>query len=211
MFDAALRPLVNRILDPVGRLLAGAGVTANLVTIIGFAFGAGAAVAVAFEAGMVALTLLAVNRLCDGLDGAVARARGPTDLGGFLDITLDFVIYSGLVFAFAIANPDNAIAVAFLTFSFVGTGTSFLAFAIIAQKRGISTDIRGKKSFFYLGGLTEGLETIIFLCTVIIIPSFFAPLAWFFGVLCWITTATRISYAVRRLSGPADNETGDGK
>ena len=209
MFDAAIRPFADRILDPVGRLLAGAGISANLVTVVGFAFGAGAAVAVAFGAGMVALILFAANRLCDGLDGAVARAQEPTDLGGFLDITLDFVIYSGLVFAFAVANSANATAVAFLIFSFVGTGTSFLAFAIIAQKRGISTEIRGKKSFFYLGGLTEGLETIIFLCTVITIPSLFAPLAWVFGALCWITTATRISYVVRRLSGPADNETGD--
>ena len=209
MFDAALRPLVDRILDPVGRLLAAVGVKADLVTVAGFAIGAGAAVAVAFEAGMVALTLLAANRLCDGLDGAVARARGATDLGGFLDVTLDFIVYSGLVFAFAVANRDNATAAAFLIFSFVGTGTSFLAFAIIAQKRGISTDIRGKKSFFYLGGLTEGLETIIFLCTVVIIPSFFTPLAWVFGALCWITTATRISYAVRRLDGSADNGTGD--
>jgi len=209
MFDAALRPLADRVLDPLGRMLARSGVTANQVSVVGFVCGVGAGVAVAVGAGMVALGLFAANRLCDGLDGAVARADEATDLGGFLDITLDFIIYSGLVFAFAIADPANATAAAFLIFSFVGTGTSFLAFAIIAQKRDISTDIRGKKSFFYLGGLTEGLETIIFLVTVISLPSFFAPLAWVFGALCWITTATRISYAVRRLSASADNGTGD--
>lgn len=209
MFDAALRPLVDRILNPLGRMLARCGVTANQVSVIGFAFGIGAGVAVAAGATMIAAGLFAANRLCDGLDGAVARARGPTDLGGFLDITLDFIIYSGIVFAFAIADPANAIAAAFLIFSFVGTGTSFLAFAIIAQKRDISTDIRGKKSFFYLGGLTEGLETIIFLMSVIMLPSFFGPLAWVFGALCWITTATRIHHAVRRLFEPADNRTGD--
>lgn len=209
MFDAALRPFVDRILNPVGRQLAAGGISANQVSVVGFAFGVTAAVAVAAGAGLIAALLFAANRLCDGLDGAVARANGPTDLGGFLDITLDFIIYSGIVFAFAVADPGNATAAAFLIFSFVGTGTSFLAFAIIAQKRDISTDIRGKKSFFYLGGLTEGLETIIFLVSVILIPSVFGSLAWAFGALCWITTATRISYAVRRLSAPADNGTGD--
>ncbi|MGB2001230.1 MAG: CDP-alcohol phosphatidyltransferase family protein, partial [Candidatus Puniceispirillaceae bacterium] len=181
MFDAALRPFVDRILNPVGRQLAASGISANQVSVVGFAFGVAAAVAVATGAGLIAALLLAANRLCDGLDGAVARANGPTDLGGFLDITLDFIIYSGIVFAFAVADPANAIAAAFLIFSFVGTGTSFLAFAIIAQKRDISTDIRGKKSFFYLGGLTEGLETIIFLVSVILIPSVFGSLAWVFG------------------------------
>jgi phosphatidylglycerophosphate synthase len=209
MFDAALRPFVDRILNPVGRQLAASGISANQVSVVGFAFGVAAAVAVATGAGLIAALLLAANRLCDGLDGAVARANGPTDLGGFLDITLVFIIYSGIVFAFAVADSANAIAAAFLIFSFVGTGTSFLAFAIIAQKRDISTDIRGKKSFFYLGGLTEGLETIIFLVSVILIPSVFGSLAWVFGALCWITTATRISYAVRRLAEPADNGTGD--
>lgn len=209
MFDAALRPLVDRILNPVGRMLERSGVSANQVTVVGFGFGVAAAVAVASGSTVIAAGLLAANRLCDGLDGAVARARGPTDLGGFLDITLDFITYSGIVFAFAIADPANAIAAAFLIFSFVGTGTSFLAFALIAQKRDISTDIRGEKSFFYLGGLTEGLETIIFLMSVIMLPSLFNPLAWIFGALCWITTATRIYHAVRRLFEPADNRTGD--
>ena len=209
MFDAALRPFIDRTLNPAGRVLADRGVSANHVTVLGFGFGLAAAIAVASGATALAALLFSANRMCDGLDGAIARVRGPTDLGGFLDITLDFIIYSALVLGFAFTDPAYATAAAFLIFSFVGTGTSFLSFAIIAQKRDISTDIRGKKSFFYMGGLTEGLETIIFLMTVIIIPALFDPLAWVFGALCWITTVTRISYAVRRLSGPADNSTGD--
>lgn len=209
MLDATLRPFVDRILDPVGRGLAALGVSANQISVVGFMFGIGAVVAVASGAREAALALFAANRLCDGLDGAVARASAPTDLGGFLDITLDFIIYSAIVFAFALVEPENATAAAFLIFSFVGTGTSFLAFAITAQKRDISTDIRGKKSFFYLGGLIEGLETIIFLATAIIMPSYFGPLAWGFGALCWITTGTRIYHAVHRLSAPADKRTGD--
>ena len=200
MFDAQLRPLVDRVLDPVGALVARTGVTANQISFAGFALGLGAAVAVAFGAGTVAVLLIIANRLLDGLDGAVARSTGSTDLGAYLDITLDFLFYSAVPFAFAVADPANATAAAFLIFSFVGTGSSFLAFAIIAQKRGISTEIRGKKGFFYLGGLTEGSETIIFLLVVAFWPDLFVSLAWVFGCLCWITTVTRVRYAIDRFS-----------
>ena len=200
MFDAQLRPLVDRVLDPVGALVARTGVTANQISFAGFALGVGAAVAVAFGAGTAAVLLIIANRLLDGLDGAVARSTGSTDLGAYLDITLDFLFYSAVPFAFAVADPANATAAAFLIFSFVGTGSSFLAFAIIAQKRGISTEIRGKKGFFYLGGLTEGSETIIFLLVVAFWPDLFVPLAWVFGCLCWITTVTRVRYAIDRFS-----------
>ena len=200
MFDALLRPLVDRILDPVGAFVARRGVTANQVSFAGFGLGIAAAIAVALGFEIAAVVLIIANRVCDGLDGAVARSAGGTDLGAYLDITLDFLFYSAVPFAFAVADPANAMAAAFLIFSFVGTGSSFLAFAIIAQKRGISTEIRGKKGFFYLGGLTEGSETIIFLLVVAFRPDLFVPLAWAFGCLCWITTITRVWYAIESFS-----------
>ena len=93
----------------------------------------------------------------------MARRTGPSDLGGFLDIVLDFLVYAGMVFAFAFADPAaNALAAAFLLFAFMGTGSSFLAFAVMAAKRGFATERRGRKSLYYLGGLTEGVETILF-------------------------------------------------
>jgi phosphatidylglycerophosphate synthase len=200
VFDARLRPLVDRILDPVGAFVARRGVTANQVSFAGFGLGIAAAIAVALGFEIAAVVLIIANRVCDGLDGAVARSAGGTDLGAYLDITLDFLFYSAVPFAFAVADPANAMAAAFLIFSFVGTGSSFLAFAIIAQKRGISTEIRGKKGFFYLGGLTEGSETIIFLLVVAFRPDLFVPLAWVFGCLCWITTITRVWYAIESFS-----------
>lgn len=200
MLDAHVRPLVDRCLNPVGRLLARVGITANQISVIGFGFGLAAALAVMLGSELAAVVLIAANRICDGLDGAVARASGTSDLGAYLDITLDFLFYSAIPFAFAVADPEKALAASFLIFSFVGTGSSFLAFAIIAQKRGISTEIRGKKGFFYLGGLTEGSETIIFLVIVAYWPDLFVPLAFVFGSLCWVTTATRVWHAFERFS-----------
>ena len=190
--------MVDRMLGPAGQRLADAGVSANLVTLCGFVCGIGAAGSVALGWNLPAVALLLLNRLLDGLDGAVARAAGGTDLGGFLDITMDFIIYSAIPFAFALRDPANGTAAAFLIFSFVGTGSSFLAYAVIAQKRGISTESRGKKSFFHLGGLTEGTETIIFLVIVTTLPALFIPLAWMFGALCWVTSSSRIAEAYRQ-------------
>ena len=200
MFDAALRPWIDRCLDPVGRGLARIGVSPNAVSWFGFGLGIAAAMAAALGAPVTAALLILANRLCDGLDGAVARASGSTDLGAYLDITLDFIFYSAVPFGLALADPGHALAAAFLIFSFVGTGSSFLAYAIIAQKRGISTEARGKKGFFYLGGLTEGGETIIFLVIVVLFPQVFVPLGWVFGLLCWITTSTRVWSAIMQFS-----------
>lgn len=193
MFDAALRPIIDPPLNYLGARLAKAGISANMVTVAGFVIGMVAVPALAFGYSLIALAAIGINRLADGLDGAVARHSRPTDAGGYLDIVLDFIFYSAVPFGFALMAPEtHALAAAFLILSFVGTGSSFLAYAIVAAKRGLSTDIRGRKSFYYLGGLTEGAETIFFLMLICLLPDLFPTLAWIFGGLCWVTTVTRI-------------------
>jgi phosphatidylglycerophosphate synthase len=200
MLDGRLRRLIDPPLERLGRPLAGLGVSANAASWLGFALGLGAMAAIAAEAFALGLVLLLLNRLFDGLDGAIARQRGLSDLGGFFDIVLDFIIYSGIPFAFALADPAaNGLPAAFLVFSFVGTGTSFLAFAIMAAKRGLSTELRGRKSLYYLGGLTEGTETIAAFVLACLFPTWFPLVAWIFGALCWLTTATRIAVAWQTL------------
>jgi phosphatidylglycerophosphate synthase len=142
---------------------------------------------------------LLANRLADGIDGALARRTGATDLGGYLDIVLDFIIYSGCAFAFALAQPENALAAAFLIFSFMGTGSSFLAFAIFAAKRKLDGEAATNKSFYYLGGITEGTETILLFVIILLFPSWFPITAYVYGALCWLTTIGRIGAAVQRL------------
>jgi phosphatidylglycerophosphate synthase len=193
MLDARLRRLIDPPLDRAGGALARRGVGADAVTVAGFLAGVLAMVAIMAEAYLAGLALLALNRLADGLDGAVARHSRLTDLGGFLDIVLDFIVYAGAVFAFAVADPErNALAAAFLIFAFMGTGSSFLAFAIMAAKRRLATDLRGRKSLYYLGGLTEGTETILFLCLACLLPGRFPLLALVFGAMCWLTTLARV-------------------
>ncbi len=200
MLDARLRPLVDPLLDRLAARLDRRGITANPVTLSAFAVGVAAIGAVAAGAYGTGLLLFLLNRLGDGVDGALARRHRITDLGGFLDIVLDFLVYAGLVFGFALADPaDNALAAAFLLFAFMGTASSFLAFAIMAARRGLETRARGPKSLYYLGGLTEGTETILFFLLALTLPERFPLLALVFGIMCWITTAARVVTAWRLL------------
>jgi phosphatidylglycerophosphate synthase len=199
MLDAMMRRIIDPPLDRIGSRFAAAGVSANAITAGGFGIGLLAVPALAAEWYGVALILILLNRLADGIDGAVARHSKLTDLGGYLDIVCDFMFYAAIPFGFALARWDNAIAAAFLLLSFVGTGTSFLGYAIMAAKRQMTTDRRGSKSLYYLGGLTEGTETIAVFVAVCLMPDLFVPLAYAFGGLCWITTASRAITAWRTL------------
>ena len=196
MFDASIRRLIDPPLDRIGASLARRGLGANAVTVGGFFIGAGAWAALAAGVYGLAAVLILVNRLADGLDGAIARRQGATDLGGYLDIVLDFIFYAGVPFFFAVGRPADALPAAFLAFSFVGTGGSFLAFAALAARRGLTTSVRGRKSIYYLGGLTEGTETIALFVLLCFWPEQFPLFAWTFGGLCWLTTSSRIVVAV---------------
>jgi phosphatidylglycerophosphate synthase len=208
LLDAAARRLIDPPLTGAARRLTRYGLSADAVTVAGFGVGLLAMLATALGHTGIGLLLLLLNRLADGLDGAVARATRITDRGGFLDIVLDFILYSGFVFAFAVLDPArNALPAAFLIFSFVGTGCSFLAYAVMAAKRGLTSEVRGRKSLYYLGGLTEGTETIACFVLVCLWPAAFPFIAWTFGSLCWITTLVRINIGVRSLTAsvPGDH------
>lgn len=193
MLDARLRPLIDRPLDALGRMLAQRGVTANGLTLTAFGIGLLAVPALALEWFAVALALIAANRLLDGLDGAVARALGPTDFGGYLDIVCDFIFYGAVPVGFALADPAvNALPAAVLIASFIATGSTFLAHAILAERHGLSTSAQGRKSLFYIGGLVEGAETIIFFVAFCLWPGWFAPLAWIMAGLCGLSALGRV-------------------
>ncbi|MEZ5777507.1 MAG: CDP-alcohol phosphatidyltransferase family protein [Paracoccaceae bacterium] len=192
MFDRHLLPLQRRLLAGPARAMARRGVTADQVTLAGFALGLLAVAALALGANGLALVLILANRLADGLDGALARQTGPTDRGAFLDIALDFVFYALVPLGFALADPTvNALPAAVLIASFVGTGSSFLAFASIAARRNLSAETYPSKGIYYLGGLTEGAETIALFAAMCLWPGLFPLLAWSFAALCVITTLTR--------------------
>jgi phosphatidylglycerophosphate synthase len=192
MFDAKLLPLQRRLIHPLAGRMHARSVGADSITLAGFALGLLGILAAAYGLYWLALAGLVANRLADGLDGEVARLAGPTDRGAFLDIALDFLFYALFPLGFAIADPaTNALPAVVLVASFVGTGSSFLAFSIIAERRGLSSEDYPSKGIFYLGGLTEGAETIGLFVLICLLPEWFPVLALVFAAACFVTTLTR--------------------
>ena len=199
MLDGMMRGVIDAPLDSGGRWLARRGASANAVTLAGLALGLlSAGLVAAGWTGFLVAVLLLASRLADGLDGAVARARGKSDFGGYLDITCDFAFYGAVPMAFVILDPAaNGAAGAFLLASFYLNGASFLGYAILAAKRGMETTSRGEKSLYFTAGLLEGTETILFFLAIVLWPAVFVPAAWIFGALCIVTATARVMLAAR--------------
>ena len=197
MFDVAINSAIKPWLQ-WGAARFPARVSANFISLIGLLLGIACAVCIAYGYTLLALLPLLLSRLCDGLDGALARARGATDLGAFLDIVLDFIFYALIPLSFAVLDPStNALAAAMLLASFIGTGISFLAFALIAERRGLTSTAYPQKGIYYLGGICEGFETIAFFVVLCLLPGYFAPLAYGFAAICALSAGLRIFYACR--------------
>lgn len=202
MLDGQMRKLIDPPLNRAGHVLAARGIGADAVTLAGLALGLLAAAVVASGLpGWMALLPLALSRLADGLDGAVARVRGKTDFGGYLDITCDFLFYGAIPLAFVLRDSGNGAAGAFLLCSFYVNGASFLGYAVLAEKRGMQTSGRGEKSLYFTSGLLEGTETILFFVGICLWTGHFAPLAWGFGALCFVTALARVFLARRVFGG----------
>jgi phosphatidylglycerophosphate synthase len=194
VIDASIRRLIDPPLARAGHLLAAVGISADTVTIAGCLMGLAAALAASVGQFCLALALLIANRIADGLDGAIARATRHTDRGAFLDIALDFFVYAALPLGFAAWRPDtNALPAAFLLASFVANGSAFLAFSILAEKRGMRTTRQGRKTIYYLAGIAEGFETIVFMAAFCLFPSWFPMLSLIFGTLCWFSAVARLA------------------
>lgn len=204
MLDHLIRPLINTPLESIAKHLVKLKLTPNHLTILGFISGLISIFLLANNGPIFALLFILCNRLLDGLDGAMARVNQNNlnnnhnpDFGGYLDIVCDFIFYAGAMFAFGYNgynnnNLDTLLAASFLVFSFIGTTNSFLAYAILAAKNNINTHKRGIKAFYHLGGICEGTETFIVLVLICLIPSWFNIICYTFGILCWITTISRV-------------------
>lgn len=193
MLDRHVIPIIKKPLESLARYCVQHHVKADQITIISFVIGLLAIPALWGQYYLLALIFIVLNRIGDGLDGAIARQTQPSDSGGFLDISLDFIFYALIPFGFILANPtQNALWGALLIVSFVGTGSSFLAFASIAGKHDIANPVYQNKSLYYMSGITEGTETIAFFIAFCLWPSLFPQLAAIFSILCLVTTMNRI-------------------
>lgn len=195
MLDKHVVPLIKPPLTRFAHVLHKHSIKADHITLAGFAIGLLCVLVLSLKMYWLALILLLLNRLCDGLDGELARLQAPTDAGGFLDITLDFIFYAAFPLGFALAEPaNNALPAAVLIASFVATGASFLAFSSMAAKHEIAHPNFAYKGFYYLDGLAEGTETILCFIVMCLLPGHFALIAWVFAAVCVFTAVNRVVF-----------------
>ena len=62
----------------------------------------------------------------------------------------------------------------------------------MAERENIVSKKFSKKGFYYLGGLVEGAETIIFLILMCLLPNHFPIIAYIFSFGCLLTTIFRV-------------------
>lgn len=195
MLDGFMRRRIDPTLDRAGRAIAAKGIGADALTLAGLFSGLAAAAAIAGGAELSALALFGLNRLLDGLDGAVARASRRSDRGGLLDIVCDFTVYGAVPLGFALRDPLVALPAAVLLFSFYVNGATFLAYAALAARRGLAQAAHPAKSLYFRSGLAEGTETILVFAAMLVVPAWFPALAYGFAAWTLLGAVLRMAFA----------------
>lgn len=200
MFDVALRRFVDPPLIRMAGWIAGPRISANAFTIGGAVLGLGAAYSITQSNFAAALAFVLLNRISDGLDGAIARINGPTEFGGYLDTICDYIFYLSIPLAFGLIATANQVPALLLVASFTLTAVSFLAFAAITARQTSDEGAHGPKAFVYSTGLMEGGETIAFFVLFCLFPASFPTLAIVFAALCLLTVVQRGVLAAKSFS-----------
>jgi CDP-diacylglycerol---glycerol-3-phosphate 3-phosphatidyltransferase len=172
MFDGNWRQGVDQVVKPIGRNLHKAGISADVLTIIGLVMSAAMAVAVGAGYLQLGLVLLLAAAIPDLLDGPVSKAAGTSSKrGAFFDSTADRVTDAFLLggVAWYLASQPGAGRIA------------VLPFAVMAASSLISYERAKAESLGYdaKGGLMERAERIIVLAAGLLFEALLIPILWF--------------------------------
>lgn len=195
MFDITLRQVKDKVAAPICRSIP-SYVSPGLLTLFAFLSGLAACYAGAVSTDRVyPVTLWLLNRVLDCLDGALARDRGTvTELGGFLDLLSDFIVYSLLPISVASGQerlgtvPDWR-AVAVLEASFHINNFVLFYIAAVASKR----DTNELTSITMRPALIEGFESGILFTAMLIWPAWIAIISWAMAATVFLSTAQRVT------------------
>lgn len=202
MIDKALRIPKEQVLTPIAaRWLH--DVHPNVVSLAGFGIGVAAAGAVWQQWYGWGLALWIANRVVDGLDGTAARVHGKqSELGGYLDILLDTLIYALIPSAIVLGMPSQAgwLSLLFLLISFYLNAASWMYLAALLEKRRLGAAAQGELTTVTMPtGLIEGTETVVFFTLFLLFPAAHVWLFSLMGLLVFATVAQRFRWTVQHL------------
>lgn len=202
MVDKFLRVPKELLLAPLAR---GPLLRLHPIALTVLAAGMGLAAAGAAWRGayLAALGLWALNRVLDGLDGTLARSSGrQSDLGAYLDVVLDHVVYAAVPLGLALAAGSAAayLALALMLASFYVNASTWMYLAAIFEKRQAGAAARGELTGVTMpAGLIEGGETVLIYTLFLLFPGALVPLFGLMAVLVLLTAAQRAIWAARQL------------
>lgn len=202
MIDKVLRVPKECILAPLAQRLH-QSVHPTAITIVGCGIGLVAAVAVWHQLYVTGLVLWVVNRILDGLDGTVARLQNrQSDLGAYLDVVLDHIVYAAIPLALALSinTVEIYLYLAFLLCSFYINGASWMYLSALLEKRKQGAEKHREQTTVRIpGGLIEGAETIVFFCLFLLLPEAAGPLFILMALFVLVTIVQRVLWAMHNL------------
>lgn len=202
MMDRALRQVKEALLLPVAKRLEDR-VHPSTITLLAGVAGALAALAGLQGNNLLGLGLWWLNRTLDGLDGTVARVSGrQSDWGAYLDIVLDFFVYTVIPFALVMRQPsiEGLVVVAFVFGMFYINAGAYLYLAALLERREQGAKQRGELTSVTMpGGIIEGTEAVIFFSLFFLLPDWFIVLLSLLGLLVAVSAIQRLVWAARHL------------
>ncbi len=190
MVDKFFIKVLHSPLRAIAKFFSKVGISANMVTLSNVPLSILIFVSLLAKWYMIALILIIINRIFDGLDGAIARYNHTSNpASGYLDIMVDYLFYISIPLAFVLNDPQsNAIFGSLVLGGFVLTGVNFMATSSVATKLNIKNVSFPNKAIYYASNIVEGAETILYFILVCIFPQYFAPISMVVGILLFVTT-----------------------
>src|ERR1039458_10116397 len=185
-------PDVKRVQSQCARILFGAGISANVATILAALAGIASGVAFARAHAAWAIVALGVSAALAALDGAIAReCAAPSALGGVLDLSADRVVEACVIVGIAWRDPALYFPALVLVATWYVNITVFLAVGAAIEHPGV-------KLIEYPPGILERTEAIIFFIVLGMVEA--TPLLRPIGpLLCYAMAALEIATGAQRL------------
>jgi CDP-diacylglycerol--glycerol-3-phosphate 3-phosphatidyltransferase len=174
---------VGLVADPVARVLLGARVRPNQLTVLGLFCSAAAALAFGSDWVRWGGVLLVLAGACDILDGALARVSGQVSpFGAFLDSVLDrysdILVLAGVVYLFM--RRGEAVVVVATLGALIGT---VMVSYTRARAESVGVECR-------VGFMERGERLLVLVAGALV--DFLAPAVWVVAVGANLTAAHRI-------------------
>lgn len=201
MFDETARRVMPRLLTGPARALARAGVSPDMLSIVGGAMGVASGVLVSRAYVFMGIAVWLVSRVLDGLDGVLARESGRgSAFGGFLDITLDMMAYSAMLIGFAVIHPEGGLVWVLVLMGYLMVTTTTLALSSLLEKQNAQAVASNDRALQFTPGFAEAGETTMVYVLLAFMPAWATTVAWVWAALCFATMVQRTLLAKRLLS-----------